>query len=615
MLKKLLISLKRTCLTALFLIIVPGVAFGLNVMEQYTKREVMIPMRDGTRLYTAIYEPKDRGTRHPILLSRTPYGCRPYGHDMANLASPALAHYAQEGYIFVFQDVRGTYRSEGRYENIRPVVLAHGQKSNDVTDSYDTVDWLLRHTRNNGRVGVHGNSYLGFYTLVAALSRHPAIKAVCPQAPVGDWFMGDDIHHGGALMLTDAWSFLSGFGRRRQAPAESMPPAPVYYTGDEYSFFLHALPLKHLTSMMPDTATFWHDVQRHPDYDRWWQARTPIPHYRDLRCAVMVVGGWFDAEDLYGTLHSYRQLRRTMPADNLYLLMGPWKHGGWNSEAAHGLGDIRFSEANLNEVFRKEENTFFDRYLLGRGGTDSLPHAKVFFTGENRWQSLAHWPLDSLGETTFYLAGGDSLTQRQPDAGGTAATYRSDPARPVPYTASVWHSRKAQYMTGDQRFATFRPDVLTYTSAPLGQSLTVAGPVKVKLWAAASTTDADFIVKLIDLQPDTAALPGYQMLVRGGVLRARYRHGMTRPSPLVPGQAEEMNLELNDVAHTFLPGHRLMVQVQSSCFPLIDLNPQQFVDIYRCGADDFRPSDITILQDARHASRVILPTRQPHPAS
>ena len=599
--------LKRIWLLALFSIVAACAAMAQNTSDYYTKREVMIPMRDGTHLYTAIYEPTDSHDRHPILMARTPYGCHPYGKEMENLFAPSLAHYAREGYIFVFQDVRGTTMSEGTYENVRPVALAKGQKANDVTDSYDTADWLLHHTRNNGSIGVHGNSYLGFYTLVAALSRHPAIKAVCPQAPVGDWMMGDDIHHNGALMLTDAWSFLSGFGRLRQGPAESMPPMAEYYTGDEYSFFLNTLPLGNLTRLLRDSIPFWHQFMQHPTYDNWWRARTPIPHYRNLCCAVMVTGGWFDAEDLYGTLHAYRQLSRTMHADSLFLIMGPWKHGGWNSKKNNGLGDITFSKENLNEVFRTAENTFFDHYLLDRPLPEQMPHAKVFFTGENQWRDLSRWPLGATTPKALYLTDGGSLSSHLPATGATPATYTSDPAHPVPYSANPWHHRKAQYMVADQRFASFRPDVLTYTTPALRESLTVAGPVKVKLWAKSSTTDADFIVKLIDVQPDSSSLAGYQMLVRFDLLRARFRNDMAHPSPLVPGKAEEMTLELNDVAHTFMPGHRLMVQVQSSCFPLVDLNPQKFVDIYRCTKADFQKADITILQDRAHPSRIILP--------
>lgn len=599
--------LKRIVNCMLLFVALACTTLAQNTADYYKKREIMIPMRDGTRLYTAIYEPLNHKGSSPILMARTPYGCRPYGKDMANLFTASLAHYAREGYIFVFQDVRGTSMSEGTYENIRPVVLKKGQKANDVTDSYDTVDWLLHHTRNNGRVGVHGNSYLGFYTLVAALSRHPAIKAVCPQAPVGDWMMGDDIHHNGALMLTDAWSFMTGFGRLRKAPAESMPPKPDYYNGDDYSFFLNALPLANLTRLQRDSIPFWHQFMQHPAYDSWWKERTPIPHYKNLRCAVMVAGGWFDAEDLYGTLNTYRQLTRTMRADSLFLIMGPWRHGGWNSEKNNSLGDITFSKDNLNEVFRTAENAFFDHYLSDRKLPDGMPRAKVFFTGENRWADLSRWPLGDTTPHTLYLTGGGLLSSRLPDDNATPSTYTSNPACPVPYNANAWHKRKAEYMVADQRFASYRPDVLTYSTPVLDKALTVAGPVKVKLWAATTSTDADFIVKLIDVQPDSSRLAGYQMLVRFDVLRARFRNSMEKPSPLVPGKAEEMTLELNDIAHTFMPGHRLMVQVQSSCFPLVDLNPQKFVDIYHCTKADFQKADITILQDRLHPSCIILP--------
>ena len=599
--------LKRIKLLLCLLVGIASMAIAQNTSDYYTKREVMIPMRDGTRLYTAIYEPIDRSQRHPIMMARTPYGCRPYGKDMANLFHKMIAHYAEKRYIFVFQDVRGQYMSEGTYENIRPVVLEKGQKANDVTDSYDTVEWLLRNTRNNGRVGVHGSSYLGYYAFVAALSRHPAIKAICPQAPIGDWMLGDDIHHNGALVLTDAWSFLTGIGRIRKGPAQSMPSKPVYYTNDEYSFYLNALPLSNLTSMSRDSLPIWNEIMNHPTYDSWWQARTPIPHYRNLRCAVMVVGGWFDTDDLYGTIQSHRQLTRTMKADNLYLLMGPWKHGGWNPEKNNGLGDFTFSKDNLNEVFQKAEGNFFDYYLLSPDSAERIPHVKVFFTGENQWKDLVRWPLEGTTDETFYLSDGGQLLTHQPAIDAMPATYTSDPAKPVPYSPTPWQRRKPEYMLADQRFASFRPDVLTYTTPELDKSVSVAGPIQVKLWVKSTTTDADFVVKLIDVQPNSSNLAGYQMLVRGDVMRARFRHDMSNPSPLVPNQPEEITFELNDIAHTFMPGHKIMVQVQSSWFPLIDLNPQKFVDIYHCKRSDFQKADITILQDRAHPSHIILP--------
>ncbi len=592
------------------------------VKSNYSKREVMIPMRDGTRLYTAIYEPCAHNQKSPILIYRSPYGSHPYGSDFNSSLWNSLKGYIQKKYIIVYQDVRGKRMSEGEYENIRPIhLLAPKGRTDDATDMYDTADWLLKHTCSNNCIGVTGSSYLGYYALTAALSRHPAIKAVCPQAPIGDWFMGDDIHHNGALMLTDAFNFLSGFDRPRPVPSMEDYPYKNYYKNDEYSFFLKAGNVANLTSMLGDSIRFWSEMIQHPDYDNWWKERCPFTLYKNVDAAVLVVGGLFDAEDAYGTWNSYKALDSKRSGKPLYLLMGPWQHGGWRGQGNY-LGDIRFGNTDLNKSFEDTEQQFFDYYLLGEGSFDQTPKATVFFTGENQWRHFSEWPTSNSQPTPLYLNEQDGLTFSAPTYEHSYSEYLSDPDKPVPYTKKSSHNRPVEYMTEDQRFASTRPDVVTFETEPLQDNLTLGGELTADLWVSVSTTDADFVVKLIDVFPEDfkynpavdgegnkskTLMGGYQMLVRGDLMRGRYRNSFEHPQAFVPGKPERVTFKLADIAHTFLKGHRVMVQIQSSWFPLVDRNPQQFVDIYHCADKDFIPSNIKIFHQKDKPSRLILP--------
>ncbi len=579
-----------------------------SLSKTYIKREAMIPMRDGVKLYTAIYEPRDRQARHPILMYRTPYGSGPYGNEFCADLQTELQHYVATNYIIVYQDVRGCNMSEGQYENVRPVVLGKHERANDVTDAYDTAEWLVRHTYNNGCIGLTGYSYLGYYALTAALSNHPAIKAVCPEAPIADWFMGDDIHHNGALMLTDSFGFLWNFGRYRPTPSTAMPPLKPYYYTDEYSFFRRQGSISRLSALKRDSLPFWDQVCRHTNYDEWWQQRCPLKQYERVDIPVMIVGGLFDAEDLYGTWHSYKALNRRKHPAPLYLLMGPWSHGGWLGGKGNRLGGITFGTDDLNETYRNMQERFFDYYLRGEGEMH-LPAVTLFFTGENRWRSFDTLPGNTLVPTPIYLHRGGRLDFEKPVEPAAFTQYVSDPAHPVPYTAGIRRNRDATYMIEDQRFASRRNDVLTFVTDPLQRDLTLCGAIGIDLAVSISTTDADFVVKLVDVFPDDtdSRLAGYEMPVRSDVMRGRYRNSFGKPQPFVPGKVEQVGFELPDVAHTFLKGHRLMVQVQSSWFPLVDLNPQQFVDIYRCTSESFVASTVTIHHDSRHTSRLLLP--------
>ncbi|WP_321518543.1 CocE/NonD family hydrolase [uncultured Bacteroides sp.] len=595
------------------------------VKENYTKREVMIPMRDGTKLFTAIYEPVSKSEKHPVLMFRTPYGTQPYGKEPSSQMWYSWPEYAKEGYIIVYQDVRGKWMSEGKFVNVRPFNPNKKKKTDidEASDTYDTVEWLLKNTvDNNGNVGVSGCSYLGFYSLMAALSNHPAIKAICPQAPVTDWFMGDDIHHNGALMLSDAFNFISYIDRPRAIPTAKEQPSKSYYDTDEYSFFLKSGAIKNLTKMLGDSIKFWNDVTEHPDYDSWWKDRNTRTKCFNIKPAVLMVGGLFDAEDAYGTWGLYKAINKQSPDTKLNLAIGPWNHGGWIFGNGTFLGNIRFG-SNTSEYYQKElEFPFFNYYLKGKGNPDGLKKAKIFFSGENKWKEFESWPPKETVITPLYLADKGTLQFTTPDAINSYTEYTSDPSKPVPYAERIQHNRGIEYMTDDQRFAESRPDVISFKTEPLTTDLTLGGELIADLKVIISTTDADFVVKLIDVFPDdfyydkkiygegngqNYLMNGYEMLVRGDVMRGRYRNSFEKPETFVPNKPTTVSFKLTDIAHTFKKGHRVMIQIQSSWFPLVDRNPQQFVDIYHCNDSDFIKSNIRILHQQDEASRILLP--------
>ena len=591
--------------------------------EHYEKQEVKIPMRDGVKLYTIVYRPRTANGDAPILICRTPYGIHPYGEDYSgSLCSTLYQPYVREGYILVFQDVRGRWMSEGEFQNIRPFILHKKKKQTDeASDTYDTVDWLLHHVKgNNGRVGIAGSSYPGFYAMMGGLSGHPAVKAIVPQAPVTDWFMGDDFHHNGALFLRDAFSFHPSNSRIRRQPTQSMPPVPIYNHTDEYSFFLGQRCLSNLSRLLGDTIPFWNDMMNHPNYDAWWKARDLRSGCLNVKPAVLVVGGLFDAEDYFGACQLYQAIRSKSPLTSLQLVIGPWQHGGWTWSDGSNLGHLRFA-SNTGSTYRNEmEFPFLQYYLKGKGSpTDSTARAHVFFSGENKWRTFPVWPPREAQSLPIYLHSDNVLSFTPPTEEHAASTYVSDPAHPVPYLSEISSGRPGSNLTEDQRSASSRPDVLTFKGEPLQQDLTVCGDVAVNLHVAISTGDADFVVKVIDQFPDGFSyddkidgkgdgylMSGYQMMVRGDIMRGRYRNSFEKPEAFTPQQPTEVNFTMQSVAHTFKKGHRIVVQIQSSWFPLADLNPQQFVDIYHCTPDDFVKSNITIFHERQAASKITL---------
>lgn len=619
---------------------VTGYAFSQNadslwIRENYYKKEVMIPMRDGAKLFTALYIPKDSSVKHPILFNRTPYSCAPYGENnfSGRLYGSYWINYLKEGYVIAIQDVRGRWMSEGDFVDVRPFNPGKKDKQIDeASDTYDAVEWMVNNIpANNKRVGVFGISYPGFYSTMAALSNHPAVKAVSPQAPVTEWFLGDDFHHNGAFMLMDAFGFYSGFGKPRPKPTTVGSPGYDIKGQDNYDFFLKTGAIKNFSKIMGDSIAFWNDLMKHPDYDTWWQARNTRNFVTNIKPAMLVVGGLFDAEDCYGAWNLYKAIEEKSKNTDNRLVMGPWFHGGWGGRSGGDyLGNVRFGSKTSEFYQRNIEIPFFNFYLKLKGTVHDIAEANIFFSGENEWKQLQQWPPQHIEFTNAFLTAGNDLSIAMPSLDTAQkkkrqeaySEYISDPSHPVPYTEDVHLDRTREYMTDDQRFASRRPDVLTFTSGVLTEDITLGGPLTADLMVSISTTDADFVVKLIDVFPDefvydekefgkgngsSYPMGGYQMLVRGEIMRGKYRNSFSVPEAFVPNKITKVKYDLPDVAHTFKKGHKIMVQVQSSWFPIADRNPQQFTDIYHCDDSDFQKSTIRIYHDAQNQSKIILP--------
>ena len=478
-----------------------------GIRQRYDKQEVYITMRDGVRLFTSVYTPKNKSAAHPILLNRTPYDIEPGGPDSFNYFVQIYDRYTNDNYIMVFQDVRGKYMSEGEFEDIRPEVSE--RKSNkdidESTDTWDTVDWLVKNIKNNnGNVGIFGISYPGFYSTTGIINAHPAVKAVSPQAPVTAWFLGDDFHHNGAFFLLDCFGFYYSNGRPHHSPTRKGNPSFKWPEVDGYDFFLSLGADKNIAPLyLDDSIKFWNDAFEHPDYDNFWKSRDPRPFLKNVTPAVMTVGGWFDAEDLYGTLHVYEAIeKQNNPSVNNFLVMGPWSHGQWASGRAYNLGNIYWG-VDANKKFSILEKSFFDYYLKGTGDP-KIREATIFVTGSNEWRSFDAWPPKNTSEKNLYLQPAGKLSFTSPSIKNSFDEYVSDPARPVPYSEAITTDRTAEYMTDDQRFASKRPDVMVYKSELLDEDMTFTGPLTADLFVGTTGTDADYIVKLIDVFPEDA---------------------------------------------------------------------------------------------------------------
>jgi len=581
-------------------------------------------MRDGVRLFTQVYSPIDQSELHPIILCRNAYGNPPYGETFTNMTFPSL-YFLKENYILVFQDIRGTAMSEGEFEDIRPY-MKNKKTTSDVdesSDAYDTVEWLLNNIPDhNGKVGVWGISYSGFTAAMAAISAHPAVSAVSPQAPPGDLFLGDDNLHNGALHLAHYAYLIYYVGQPRKAPTPDPPPRLRFPTPDGYSFWLQLGPLKNITAeVMGSKNRPWNETMAHETYDDYWKAHSMYPHLRDIKPAVLTVGGWYDAENLYGALETYKFIEKQNPGLQNTIVMGPWTHGRWNllSDGSEDLGVFPFS--GTRAYFQEKiELPFFNYYLKGKGPLN-LPEAVVFETGTDQWKTCEAWPPAEATEKMLYFGNSGRLsfepTPDSPRAGFDE--YVSDPAKPVPYTMQIYSMQNSigyyrQYFVEDQRFAASRPDVLVYTSEPLAENMTIAGPIKAELYVSTTGTDADWVVKLIDVYPDDAPDPrnnpanirmgGYQRLIRGDIFRGKFRNSFERPEPFVPGRVTRVAFELPDVQHAFLKGHRIMVQVQSSWFPLFDRNPQKFCNIQTASETDFQKATHRVYRTSQYPSGI-----------
>tara|TARA_Y100001934_G_scaffold73042_1_gene90783 strand:+ start:3038 stop:4876 length:1839 start_codon:yes stop_codon:yes gene_type:complete len=589
------------------------------VRANYTKYEFGVPMRDGVRLMTHIYVPKNDQETYPILLNRTPYGLRPYGVDnQSREPSRIMGHYAREGFIFVFQDARGRNGSEGEFVQVRPHQQGKsGAEFDESSDTFDTIEWLIANApQNNGNVGLTGVSYDGFYAVHGMVDSHPALRCVSPQAPMIDWFIGDDFHHNGVFYLASGFGFLAMIGQKLEKPTRQFPRPFDYETPDGYEYFLNLGPLRNIREVLGSNVGYWEDLEAHGHYDEYWKARTPLPHLEDVKPAVLTVGGWFDAEDLYGPLAVHRTLGAQSAGTDHHLVMGPWSHGGWHRGDGDALGPVRFHQ-KTSEWYRAQVELPWLNHHLKDGPAPALARATCFETGTNVWRRFESWPPVEAVATPFYLGEGGALSKGEPSAVEAFDEYVSDPAKPVPHVPHIAMGMTREYMVDDQRFAATRPDVLVYSTPPLEEDLTLAGPLTAQLWVSTTGTDSDWVVKLIDVyhgdfpnpDPNPAGLRmgGYQQLVRGEPFRGKFREGFDNPLPFEPGEPTFVQFELPDVFHTFRRGHRVMLHVQSSWFPIGDRNPQTFCDIYTCDERAFVKATQRVWRSREHASRIVLP--------
>ncbi len=592
------------------------------VKENFIKMDTYITMRDGVKLYTVIYIPKDATKAYPFLMERTPYSAGPYGDTLYPNAIGPNETLMKEQFIFVNQDVRGRYMSEGVNLEVTPHIANKKNKTavDESSDTYDTIEWLLKNIKNNnGRVGLYGISYPGFYATASLPGAHPAIKAVSPQAPVTDEFMGDDANHNGAFFLLDNFSFMNYYGANRNGPVKNYSGNVFNFnTKDVYQFFLKLGPVKNTQSAKyyNNKSYIWNEYLQHDTYDDYWKARNIRQHLNNITVPTMVVGGWYDAEDLFGALQTYKAIEKGSAANKNYLVMGPWTHGAWASKEWKQFTYQDFG-SNTSKFFQDTlEANFFNFYLKDKGNFGAA-EATIFETGSNLWKNYAAWPPQTVTAVNYFLNSNNSISLQAPATKNNYDEYLSDPAKPVPYTNGIFGRRNNEYMAEDQRFAAQRPDVLTFETDVLTDDITLAGKIIADLQVSTSGTDADFIVKLIDVLPDNEPniknaprgfqMAGYQRLVRAEVMRGKFRNSMDKPEAFTPNKITNVKFDLNDVAHVFKKGHKIMVHIQSSWFPLVDRNPQKFMRIPGASENDFQKATIRIYHDAVNASKIVLP--------
>ena len=585
---------------------------GSLPVPTFVKTDTMIAMRDGARLHTNIYVPNGFVGNLPIILVRTPYGIE--GADRT--FSSSYAELARDGYIFVHQDIRGRYTSEGQFVMLRKMRDKKDPTAIDEsTDTYDTIEWLLKNVpRNNGRVGMMGTSYPGWLTVVAMLDPHPALKAVSPQASPADMFIGDDFHHNGAFRLSYGFEYAVMIESSKERTAFAFPDS------DTYDFYLKLGSLAHVNERyLHGAIPSWNDFANHPNYDAFWQRQAAAPYIDRVTVPTLSVAGWWDQEDFYGPVTIYRLLEKYDKNNLNYLIVGPWNHGGWSGASGDSLGAITFGSKTAPDYRRDVLAPWFAYWLKGVG-TLSLPEATTFEGGANVWRKWTAWPVRT-GATPkrLYLRENHEASFTAPTVTGNAAAdaFVSDPANPVPYRArpirptygegSTW----SRWLADDQRFLKGRSDVVSWQTAPLTDDVVIAGDIAAHLFASTTGSDADWVVKLIDVYPDNAEperMAGYEFMVANDVLRGRFREGFENPQPIAPNHVDEYVIDLHTQDYTFKKGHRIMVQVQSSWFPLIDRNPQTYVpNIFAARDEDFRAQTHRISRSRDAASYIQLP--------
>ncbi len=621
----------KRILIILFLVSAILQAQGVDwIKANYIKKEYRIPMRDGVTLFTSVYLPKDTTKDHPILMMRTPYSVGPYGEENYRSSLDPIVpgeKFAHEKFIFVYQDVRGKFMSEGTYVNMRPYIpnKKNNKDVDESTDTYDTIDWLVKNIKhNNGKVGIWGISYPGFYAAMSLMDSHPALKAVSPQAPISDWFIGDDMHHNGALTLTMSFNFFKTFDQPRDSLTTSRKSFPPYDSPDMYNFFLNLGTIAEVNKkFFHNKLPFWNDILKHGSYDEFWKSRSNLSYFTNVKPAVLIVGGWYDSEDLYGPLHIYQSIEEKNPKNNCRLVMGPWSHGGWARTKGESFGDFQFGDSTSVTYNNNILVPFFNYYLLPDSNDRkneelNLPEITTFRTGANQWEKYNQWPPRNTETKSLYLNADSKLTWEKPNyMKNLFDEYLSDPNKPVPYTAKFYDSKmmyNRPYMDEDQRFAASRPDVLVYETEPLENDVTITGPITADLFVSTTGTDADWVVKLIDVYPDGEKNPvpnpenveygGYQRLIRYEIMRGKFRNSYEKPEPFIPGKITEVKFKLNDIDHTFLKGHKIMVQIQSSFFPFFDRNPQKFVDIYSAAQKDFQKAFNRVYFSSKYPSHI-----------
>lgn len=587
------------------------------VKARYTKHEYQLVMRDGVKLFTSVYVPKDTSQKYPIIMQRTPYSVAPYGPDNYRGSLGPSPMFMEEGFIFVYQDVRGRNMSEGEFAWMR----AHKPKksslteTDETTDTWDTIEWLIKNIpNNNGRVGMWGISYPGHYAAQALIDPHPALKAVSPQAPMDDNWLGDDMHHNGAFFLPHAFNFISGFGRPRQGPGQQGGPRFDHGTNDGYRFFLEMGSLANANpKYFKGEIKIWNEWMEHGDYDEYWQGQRVSQHLKKVTPAVMTVGGWFDAEDVQGPLSIYQAIEKNNPKAWNILVEGPWCHGCWSRGEGDRLGGVGFGSAT-SKFYRENMEFPFFMYFLKDKGEMNLPEAYVFETGSNVWKTYESWPPKNAESKNIYLHANGKLSFEAPkDPGSAYDEYVSDPNKPAPFLKDPNIGMRYEYMTDDQRFSASRPDVLVYQSDVLTEDVTISGELFANLYASTSGTDSDFVVKLIDVFPERRIDPmdGYQMLVRGEPMRAKYRKSWSKPEPLKPNEVTHIPFAMPDINHTFKKGHRIMIHIQSAWFPLLDRNPQKFLNIYQAKDEDFQKATQRIYRSAKFPTHLKVSVLKP----